>query len=167
MFVEMKVRTLQLDPLSNMPVVLLRDEEDKRSLQIWVGIYEANAIALEMEKVTTARPMTHDLLKNVLESLAARVVKVVVSDLKENTFFSVIHIRVGDSEITVDSRPSDAIALALRVGAPIFVDEDVVRKAKSVEVAGEPEGITADDPESLREWLEKIKPEDFGKFNKT
>jgi len=94
------------------------------------------------------------------------VTKIVVNDLKENTFFAVIHLRVGESEITVDSRPSDAIALALRVAAPIFVDEEVVRKAKSVEVTKETEGLKTDDPERLREWLENIKPEDFGKFNK-
>ena len=167
MFVEMKVRGLALDPLSNMPIIILRDEEDKRSLPIWVGIFEANAIALELEKIATPRPMTHDLLKNILESLDAHVAKIVVNDLKENTFFAVIHLKVGESEITVDSRPSDAIALALRVAAPIFVEEEVVRKAKSVEVTKETEGVKTDDPERLREWLENIKPEDFGKFNKT
>ncbi len=166
MFVEMKVRGLALDPLSNMPIIILRDEEDKRSLPIWVGIFEANAIALELEKIATPRPMTHDLMKNILEALDAHVSKIVVNDLKENTFFAVIHLRVGESEITVDSRPSDAIALALRVAAPIFVDEEVVRRAKSVEVTKETEGPKTDDPERLREWLENIKPEDFGKFNK-
>ena len=166
MFVEMKVRGLALDPLSNMPIIILRDEEDKRSLPIWVGIFEANAIALELEKIATPRPMTHDLMKNILEALDAHVTKIVVNDLKENTFFAVIHLRVGESEITVDSRPSDAIALALRVAAPIFVDEEVVRKAKSVEVTKETEAVKTDDPERLREWLENIKPEDFGKFNK-
>ncbi|PYM79066.1 MAG: hypothetical protein DME09_22095 [Candidatus Rokuibacteriota bacterium] len=165
MFVEMKVRGLALDPLSNMPIIILRDEEDKRSLPIWVGIFEANAIALELEKIATPRPMTHDLMKNILEALDAHVTKIVVNDLKENTFFAVIHLRVGESEITVDSRPSDAIALALRVAAPIFVDEEVVRKAKSAEVTKETE-VKTDDPERLREWLENIKPEDFGKFNK-
>src|SRR5205807_1060837 len=166
MFVEMKVRGLALDPLSNMPIIIRRDEEDKRSLPIWVGIFEANAIALELEKIATPRPMTHDLMKNILEALDAHVTKIVVNDLKENTFFAVIHLRVGESEITVDSRPSDAIALALRVAAPIFVDEEVVRKAKSVEVTKETEAVKTDDPERLREWLENIKPEDFGKFNK-
>ncbi|HEV8640041.1 MAG TPA: bifunctional nuclease family protein [Methylomirabilota bacterium] len=168
MFVEMKVRGLALDPLSNMPIIILRDEEDKRSLPIWVGIFEANAIALELEKISTPRPMTHDLIKNILETIDARVLKVVVTDLKENTFFAVLHIQVGDTEYTVDSRPSDAIALALRVAAPIYVDEEVVRKAKSLEVTTkEAEPVKADDPERIREWLGKIKPEDFEKFNKT
>jgi bifunctional DNase/RNase len=167
MFVEMKVRGLALDPLSNMPIIILKDEEDKRSLPIWVGIFEANAIALELEKISTPRPMTLDLIKNILESIDARVLKVVVTDLKENTFYAVLHVQLGEVEYTVDSRPSDAIALALRVAAPIYVDEDVVRKAKTLDVpAKEPEAVKADDPEQIREWLGSIKPEDFEKFNK-
>jgi hypothetical protein len=160
MWVEMKVRGLALDPVSNMPIIILRDEEEKRSLPIWVGIFEANAIALELEKIPTPRPMTHDLIKNILESVDAKVEKIVVNDLRDNTFFALIHLRLGDEEITVDSRPSDAIALALRTSAPIFVDEDVVRRAKSVEVAPK----EADDQEKLKEWLQNLKPEDFGKF---
>ncbi|MGH7310947.1 MAG: bifunctional nuclease family protein [Candidatus Rokuibacteriota bacterium] len=167
MFVEMKVRGLALDPLSNMPIIILKDEEEKRSLPIWVGIFEANAIALELEKISTPRPMTHDLIKNILESIDARVLKVVVTELKENTFYAVLHVQLGDVEYTVDSRPSDAIALALRVAAPIYVDEEVVRKAKTLDVpAKEPEAVKADDPERIREWLGSIKPEDFEKFNK-
>ncbi|MGH8649442.1 MAG: bifunctional nuclease family protein [Burkholderiales bacterium] len=167
MFVEMKVRGLALDAVSNMPIIILRDEEDKRSLPIWVGIFEANAIALELEKVAPARPMTHDLIKNILEALEARVLKVVVTDLKENTFFAALHLQLGETEYTVDSRPSDAIALALRVAAPIYVDEEVVRKARTLDVATkEAEPVKADDPDQVREWLGKIKPEDFEKFNK-
>ncbi len=167
MFVEMKVRGLALDPLSNMPIIILKDEEEKRSLPIWVGIFEANAIALELEKISTPRPLTHDLIKNILESIDARLLKVVVTDLKENTFYAVLHVQLGDVEYTVDSRPSDAIALALRVAAPIYVDEEVVRKAKTLDVpAKEPEAVKADDPERIREWLGSIKPEDFEKFNK-
>ena len=160
MWVEMKVRGLALDPVSNMPIIILRDDEEKRSLPIWVGIFEANAIALELEKISTPRPMTHDLIKALLEALKARVLRIVVNDLRDNTFFALIHLRLGEEEITVDSRPSDAIALALRVGAPIFVDEDVVRRAKSVEVAPK----ESDDQEKLKEWLENLKPEDFGKY---
>jgi hypothetical protein len=167
MFLEMKVRGLALDPLSNLPIIILRDDEEKRSLPIWIGIYEANAIALELEKIETPRPMTHDLIKNILETIEARVQKIVVTDLKENTFYAVLHLQVGSTEYTVDSRPSDAIALALRVGAPIYVDEEVVRKAKSLEVGKEAEAVKADDPDRLREWLQNIKPEDFEKFNKT
>jgi bifunctional DNase/RNase len=156
----MKVRGLALDPVSNMPIIILRDEDEKRSLPIWVGIFEANAIALELEKIATPRPMTHDLIKNILESVEAKVEKIVVNDLRDNTFFAMIHLRLGEEEITVDSRPSDAIALALRVGASIFVDEDVVRRAKTVEVAPK----ESDDQEKLKEWLEHLKPEDFGKY---
>ena len=166
MLVEMKVRGLALDPVSNMPIVILRDDEDKRSLPIWVGIFEANAIALELEKIPTARPMTHDLIKNVLESLEIQLLKIVVTDLKENTFFAELHLKLGGAEYTVDSRPSDAIALALRAAAPIFVDEDVFPKAGKMEVAKEGEPMKPDDPEQLREWLQNIKPEDFEKYNK-
>jgi len=160
MWVEMKVRGLALDPVSNMPIIILRDDEEKRSLPIWVGIFEANAIALELEKISTPRPMTHDLIKNILESVEAKVEKIVVNDLRDNTFFAMIHLRLGEEEVTVDSRPSDAIALALRVGAPILVEEDVVRRAKNVEVAPK----ESDDQEKLKEWLENLKPEDFGKY---
>jgi bifunctional DNase/RNase len=167
MFLEMKVRGLALDPLSNMPIIILKDEEDKRSLPIWVGIFEANAIALELEKIATPRPMTHDLIKNILEAVHARVTKIVVTDLKENTFYALLHVQIGEREYTVDSRPSDAIALALRVAAPIFVDEEVVKKAKTLEVATkEAEPVKADDADSVKEWLGSIKPEDFEKFNK-
>jgi bifunctional DNase/RNase len=169
MWLEMKVKQLALDPLSNMPMIVLRDEEEKRSLPIWVGLAEANAIALELEKITTARPMTHDLLRNILETVGARVSKVVVNDLKENTFYAVIHLRLGSSDLTVDSRPSDAIALALRVDAPIFVDESVLAKAESVEVkvAKEPEStVKPDDPARIKEWLESLKPGDFDKIER-
>ncbi len=166
MWLEMKVKQLALDPLSNMPMIVLRDDEEKRSLPIWVGLAEANAIALELEKISTARPMTHDLMRNILEAVGARVSKVVVNDLKENTFYAVIHLRLGPTDLTVDSRPSDAIALALRVDAPIFVEEEVLTKAESVEVkvAKEPESPgKPDDPARIKEWLESIKPGDFDK----
>jgi len=170
MWLEMKVKQLALDPLSNMPMIVLRDEEEKRSLPIWVGLAEANAIALELEKIPTARPMTHDLIRNILESVGARVSKVVVNDLKENTFYAVIHLRLGANDLTVDSRPSDAIALALRVDAPIYVHEEVLNKAESVEVkvAKEPESTgKPDDPARIKEWLESIKPGDFDKPERT
>ena len=162
MWLEMKVKQLALDPLSNMPMIILRDEEEKRSLPIWVGLPEANAIALELEKISTARPMTHDLIRNILEAVGARVAKVVVNDLKENTFYAVIHLRLGSTDLTVDSRPSDAIALALRVDAPIFVEESI-----EVKVAKEPESPgKADDPARIKEWLESIKPGDFDKLER-
>ena len=138
MWVEMKVRGLALDPVSNMPIIILRDDEDKRSLPIWVGIFEANAIALELEKIATARPMTHDLIKNILESLEAQVVKVVVTDLKENTFFAVLHIKLGGAEYTVDSRPSDAIALALRAKVPVLIEPRVFDKGAPDSISPRP-----------------------------
>src|SRR6266851_1756730 len=168
MWLEMKVKGLALEPLSNMPMLILGDEEDKRSLPIWVGLFEANAIALELEKISPPRPMTHDLIKNILESLDARVQKIVVTDVRDNTFYAVIHLRLGTADVTVDSRPSDAIALALRVGAPIFVEEEVVHKARTVEVAKETEIGTGkgDDPAKIKEWLESLKPDDFDRIER-
>jgi uncharacterized protein len=155
MWLEMKVKGLALDAASSMPIIILRDEEEKRSLPIWIGLFEANAIALELEKISTPRPMTHDLIRNILKSLDARVAKVVVNDLRDNTFFAVIHLQLGAAEITVDSRPSDAIALALRVAAPI--------RAQKVEVTKETEvgSGKGDEQERIREWLESLKPGDF------
>jgi hypothetical protein len=164
MWLEMKVKGLALDPTSNLPILILRDEEEKRSLPIWVGVNEANAIALELEKIATPRPMTHDLIRNILEALKAKVLKVVVTDLRENTFFAVIQLKLGATEVSVDSRPSDAIALALRVGAPIFVEEEVILKAKTPEggrEAAERGAPAPDDPSKIKEWLESIKPGDF------
>ena len=159
MFIEMSVKGLTLDPLTNMPIVILKDLEDKRVLPIWIGLFEANAIALELEKITTPRPMTHDLMRDVIAGLNARVIKVVVNDLKNNTFYAMIYINSNGNQIEIDSRPSDAIALALRSGAPIYVATEVVNKAKSIDMTKESE-----DTDQLKEWLENLKPEDFGKY---
>lgn len=156
---EMKVRGLTLDPLTNMALVILRDLEGSRALPIWVGIPEANAIALEIEKVSTPRPMTHDLVKNILDGVDATVSRIVVNELKESTFYATIFLAVQGKEIRIDSRPSDAIAVALRVQAPIFVAQDVIDRAGSVEKS---EQSASEDPEEVQEWLENIKPEDFG-----
>ncbi|MGE5206208.1 MAG: bifunctional nuclease family protein, partial [Chlamydiota bacterium] len=130
MEVEMKIRGLMMDPVTNMPIVILKDVAGDSVLPIWVGIYEANAIALEIEKVSTPRPMTHDLLKNVLTGLDTLVHKVVVTELREDTFFAVIWLERDGRIISVDSRPSDALALALRVDCPIFVEDDVLKSSK-------------------------------------
>jgi len=159
MLIRMTVRGLALDPITNMPIIILKDAEDRKALPIWVGIFEANAIALELEKIVTPRPMTHDLIKNILEHLGATVQQVVINDLKDNTFYAIIEITVNGNRITVDSRPSDAIAIALRVGAPIFVVDEVVSKAKSIDISDEKE-----ENDRWREWLENLKPEDFGKY---
>src|SRR5271163_5137378 len=130
MEVEMKIRGLMMDPVTNMPIVVLKDVQGQAILPIWVGVYEANAIALEIEKVQTPRPMTHDLLKNVLTGLNVHVHKVVVSDLKEDTFYALIWMERDGQMMSVDSRPSDALALALRLDCPIFVEEDVIKTSK-------------------------------------
>src|ERR1700761_261749 len=130
MEVEMKIRGLMLDPVTNMPIVVLKDQGSETVLPIWVGVYEANAIALEIEKVTTPRPMTHDLLKNLLVGLETSVQKVVVTELRDDTFFAVIWLDRNGESISIDSRPSDALALALRVDCPIFVEDEVLKTSK-------------------------------------
>jgi bifunctional DNase/RNase len=157
--IQMTVRGIALDPITNMPIIILKDVDERKALPIWVGIFEANAIALELEKVTTPRPMTHDLLKSVLDGLGVTVRQVIVNDLKDNTFFAVIELNSNGAVINIDSRPSDAIALALRVNAPIFVAENVVAQAKSVEISEEKE-----ETDKWKEWLENLKPEDVGKY---
>jgi bifunctional DNase/RNase len=157
--IQMTVRGIALDPITNMPIIILKDVDERKALPIWVGIFEANAIALELEKVTTPRPMTHDLLKSVLDGLGVTVRQVIVNDLKDNTFFAVIELNSNGAVINIDSRPSDAIALALRVNAPIFVAENVVAQAKSVEISEEKE-----ETDKWKEWLENLKPEDFGRY---
>ena len=154
---EFKIKGLMMDPLTNSPIVILQDVESGTLLPIWVGIFEANAIALQIERVDTPRPMTHDLLKNVLMQLNAEVEKIVVTDLKDNTFYALIHLRLKGEAITIDSRPSDAIALALRTDSPIFVTEKVVNNSRSL-------ALTKDklDPEDVRKWLENLNPEDLG-----
>ena len=158
---EMKVKGLALDPSTNMPIVILKDLEEERALPIWVGIFEANAIALEMESVPTPRPMTHDLIKNILEETEATVLRIVINDLKDNTFYAEICLSLNGNEVAIDSRPSDAIALALRVDAPIYVAKKVLEEARSIDLT-DPE--LADDKEKWKEWLEDLRPEDFGKY---
>jgi hypothetical protein len=149
MIAQMKVRGLMFDPYNNTFIVILRDEDNSDMLPIWVGKPEASSISFALEDVTTPRPMTHDLMKGVLDSVDAKVISVVISDLKENTYYAKIHLMYEDSEYSIDARPSDAIALALRAKAPIFANEEVLRKQASDE---------------LDQWLENLKPEDFGKY---
>ena len=158
---EMKVRGLTLDPLSNMALVVLRDLEDNKALPIWVGIPEANAIALELEQVPTPRPMTHDLIKNILEGIHASVVRIVVNDLRDSTFYATIFLSLQEQEFCIDARPSDAIAIALRAKAPIFVALDVIERVGTTDVNAP---NAAEETEGLQEWLDNIKPEDFGKL---
>jgi len=153
----MTVRGLTLDPVTNAPIVILKAEGGTRLLPIWIGLFEANAIALEMEKVATQRPMTHDLLKNLVEMLGARVERAVVDNLRDNTFFATIYLTRGGEEHRLDARPSDAIALALRARAPIFVTGDVLARSGRVELEED-----LGDLDQWRQWLDHIKPGDFG-----
>jgi bifunctional DNase/RNase len=159
MLIEMTIKGLMVDPITNMPIVILKDKEGERVLPIWVGIFEANAIALQIENIATPRPMTHDLLRNIITDLDGQVDRVVVSDLKDNTFFAIIHLPVNGEAVVVDARPSDAIALALRTRAPILVDETVIDNAKTVDFASE-----RADSDRLQKWLESLDPDDMGKY---
>jgi bifunctional DNase/RNase len=159
MEVEMKIRGLIMDPVTQMPIVILKDVAGSTALPIWVGIYEANAIALEIEKVATPRPMTHDLIKSLLLGLDAHVHKVVVNELKDDTFFALIWLERNGEMISVDSRPSDALALALRLDCPIFVEDTVLKSSKLASSVSEK--VTN---EELRKWLENLNDEDLGRY---
>jgi hypothetical protein len=159
MEIEMKIRGLMMDPVTNMPIVILKDVNGNSILPIWVGVYEANAIALEIEKVLTPRPMTHDLIKTLLLGLEASLHKVVVSELKDDTFYAVIWLEKDGQLITVDSRPSDALALALRLDCPIYVEDSVLKSSKAA--ASGTEKVAN---EELRRWLENLNDEDLGRY---
>ena len=159
MEVEMKIRGLMMDPVTNMPIVILKDVNGNTVLPIWVGVYEANAIALEIEKVSTPRPMTHDLIKSVLLGLSTCLRKVVVSELKDDTFYAVIWMDREGELISVDSRPSDALALALRLDCPIYVDDSVLKNSKMSSAAADKVNN-----EELRRWLEGLNDEDLGRY---
>ena len=150
------VRGLALDPVTNAPIVILKAEGGARLLPIWIGLFEANAIAVEMEKVVAPRPMTHDLLKNAIDLLGARVERMVVDQLQENTFFASIYLRCESGERRLDARPSDAIALALRTGAPIFVTGDVLARSRGIELDED-----LGEADQWRQWIDHITPGDF------
>jgi bifunctional DNase/RNase len=159
MQIEMSIKGLMVDPITNTPIVILRDKDGQRVLPIWVGIFEANAIALQIENIATPRPMTHDLLRNVIHDLKAEVQKIVVCDLQENTFYALIYLEMNGGTVAIDARPSDAIALALRTRAPIFVEDTVIDNAKTVDFTTEKA-----DSDRLHKWLESLDPEDLGKY---
>jgi bifunctional DNase/RNase len=159
MEIEMKIKGLVVDPISKMPIVVLEVPAGDRILPIWIGVFEANAIALTIENIPTPRPMTHDLMKNFLDKLEIDLEKIVVSDVRNNTFYALLHCRHKDARLVIDSRPSDAIALALRMKSPIFVEEDVVEKAQSLKL-----DENLESSERLKKWLEGLKAEDFGKY---
>lgn len=155
----MTIKGLMIDPITNMPIVILKDREGDRVLPIWVGVFEANAIALQIENIATPRPMTHDLLRNILSEIDADVQRIVVCELKENTFYAMIYLDREGQTMAVDARPSDAIALALRTKAPIFVEDAVVESAKGLDLSKD-----TTDSERLQKWLEGLNPDDLGKY---
>jgi len=159
MQIEMSIKGLMVDPVTNTPIVILRDKGGQKVLPIWVGIFEANAIALQIENIATPRPMTHDLLRNVIHDLKAEVLKIVVCDLQENTFYALIYLEMNGGTVAIDARPSDAIALALRTRAPIFVEDTVIDNAKTVDFTTEQA-----DSDRLHKWLESLDPDDLGKY---
>jgi bifunctional DNase/RNase len=159
MEVEMKIRGLMMDASTNTPIVILKDVDGNTVLPIWVGIYEANAIALEIEKVATPRPMTHDLIKQVLMGFNAHLQKIVVNELRDDTFYAVLWLDREGETITMDARPSDALALALRLDCPIYVDEDVLKSSRVAQAAADPGSS-----EELRRWLENLGDEDTGQY---
>ena len=156
--IPMSIKGLMLDPVSNSPIVVLKDEEEKFFLPIWVGIFEANAIALQLENVTTPRPMTHDLLRNMISELDARVIRVVINDLRDSTFFAQIKLITGEKTLELDARPSDAIALALRTEAPIYVAQTVLDQAQTITPDGE------DQDEKVKKLFEQLDSDDLGKY---
>lgn len=160
MDIEVRIRGLMMDPSTNMPIVVLKDVASDTVMPIWVGIFEANAIAIEIEKLTAPRPMTHDLMRNLIDYLNARLERVVIKEIKGDTFHAVLCLKQGEEPVVMDARPSDAIALALRADCPIYVSEEVLQTAK-LNTSGPPEGPTA---EQLRSWLEGLNDEDLGRY---
>ncbi len=163
MEVEMKIKGLMIDPITNMPIIILRDPTSSAVLPIWVGIFEANAIALQIEKIATPRPMTHDLLKNVLMEVGVSVNFVEITELKENTYYALVHLKINGRELAIDSRPSDAIALALRSKSPIYVSKAVLEASSILQQAeeGKEPDFSNVSKEKWAEILEKMSPEDF------
>jgi uncharacterized protein len=158
MLIEMTIKGLMVDPITNMPIVMLKDMQGDRVLPIWVGIFEANAIALQIENIATPRPMTHDLLRNIIKDLEGTVERVVVCDLRDNTFYAVIYLTVRGESVAIDARPSDAIALALRTRSPILVEERVIDNARNLDLSDR------EDSKHLKKWLEELDPDDLGKY---
>lgn len=159
------ISSLNMDPVTNSPIVILKEIEGEQTLPIWIGLLEATAIASEIEGVTFSRPMTHDLLKNILDKTDTKVKRIEICDLKDNTYYAIIHVTSKGKAMSIDSRPSDALAIALRTRAPIFVSDEVLEKSKQIEASAE--GVPEDKTEKGKKWqdvLEKLGPEDFGKY---
>ncbi|MBP6941679.1 MAG: bifunctional nuclease family protein [Syntrophorhabdaceae bacterium] len=163
MLKEMKIAGITVDPFTNTPIVLLKDLEEKDVLPIWIGLLEASSIATALENIQTPRPMTHDLLKNILDQLGIKVIKIEVNDLKDNTYYALIHMDVNDKRLTIDARPSDALAIALRTGASIFVEESVIQRSAKVDLSQKGDKVVTDTTE-WEEILENLSQDDFGKY---
>jgi bifunctional DNase/RNase len=164
MLIKMKVSGLTIDPLTNTPIVILKDMQEKKAIPIWIGLFEASAIATELEKISFSRPMTHDLFTDILRILEVEVTKIEISDLRNNTFFANIYLVREGKSLVIDSRPSDAIAIALRANAPIFVDDKVIEKSRNVDFGSKLTDIDKFKDEKLKEFLENLSPDDFGKY---
>ena len=164
MLIKMKVSGLTIDPLTNTPIVILKDIQEKKAIPIWIGLFEASAIATELEKITFSRPMTHDLLTDILRVLGVEVTKVEINDLRNNTFFANICLVKDGKNLVIDARPSDAIAIALRANAPIFVDDKVIEKSRNVDFGTKLTDLDKMKDEKLKEFLENLSPDDFGKY---
>jgi uncharacterized protein len=164
MLIEMKVSGLTIDPITNTPIVILKDLEEKKAIPIWIGLFEASAIATELEKIAFSRPMTHDLMNDILKILDVNIKSVEICDLKNNTFFANIHLCREGRDFIVDARPSDAIALALRANAQIFVEDKVIEKSRTIDFGAKVTDLENLKEDKLKEFLENLSPEDFGKY---
>ena len=163
MLIPMIISGLAVDPVTKNPIVILKEIDGERTLPIWIGFLEATAIASELEGIQFSRPMTHDLLKNIMETVNIKIDKIEVCDLRNNTYYALIHISYNEKTITIDARPSDALALSLRVEAPIFVEEKVIDKSKEIDLQAEPDDKT-EEGKKWQDILENLNPEDFGKY---
>lgn len=156
--VRMLIKGLMMDPVTNMPILVLRDEVGERTLPIWIGMFEAHAVALQLENSGSPRPMTHDLLRHTIEALGGTVTEVHITDVRDGTFYALIHLTANGDQVAVDARPSDALALALRTRAPVYVAEHVLADTRPLETA------TSQDTERLQHWLESLDPDEMGKY---
>ena len=163
MLKEMKISGITVDPFTNTPIVILKDVDGKDVLPIWIGLLEASSIATALENIQTPRPMTHDLIKNIIEQLGVKVIKIEVNDLKDNTYYALLHLEVKGKRLVIDSRPSDALAIALRTGAPIFVEESVIKRSAKVDLGQKGDKVVTDSSD-WEEILENLSPDDFGKY---
>lgn len=164
MLIEMKVSGLTIDPITNTPIVILKSMQENKAIPIWIGLFEASAIATELEKIVFSRPMTHDLFSECLKALNVKISRIVIADIRNNTFYANIYLNRGGHDFTIDARPSDAIALALRASAPIFVDDSVLEKSRSIDFGMKISDLDKLKEDKIKEFLENLSAEDFGKY---